>query len=240
MSTTTTRATQPRTDRRSKSGSAEDQPEASSSKRLMVPPPKLRRRPALIAAGVAAVAVGALISVWAYTSANTAQSVIGVRETITRGEVIERDDLVALNIAVDPALHPIPAADAEQVIGQRAALDIAAGGLVTREQVTDEMLPPAGSSVVGVSVGPAMLPANQVSVGDQVRVVETPGTQPAPLSADGEQPELQAVEATVVGLHTDPAGNTIVNLVVPARDAAEVASWSAASRAAIVVDSTEQ
>lgn len=238
MSTTTTRARQARADH--PKSSSDEGPAEASSKQPIAPPPKLRRRPALIAAGVAAVAVGALISVWAYTSASTAQSVIGVRETITRGEVIEREDLVALNIAVDPALRPIPATDAEQVIGKRASLDIAAGGVLTSEQVTDEVLPPAGSSVVGVSVGPAMLPANQVSVGDQVRVVETPGSQAAPPSGEGEGPPLQAVEATVVGLHSDQAGNTIVNLVVPAQDAAEVASWSAASRAAIVVDSTEQ
>lgn len=220
-------------------GGADEPPDAL--KGTVVTPPKLRRRPMLVAAGVAAVSLGALLSVWAYTSTSDTQSVIAVRDTINRGELIEEQDLMAVNITVDPALRPITAADARsQVIGKRAALDLAAGGVVTSEQITDEMLPPAGFSVVGVSVGPAMLPANQVEMGDQVRVIETPGAQAPTLPGEGEDPTLQTVEATVVGLHTDPTGNTIVNLLVPAQDAPEVASWSAASQAAIVVDSTEQ
>lgn len=218
-------------------GGADDPPD---TRKAVVTPPKLRRRPILVAAGVAAVSVGALLSVWAYTSTSDTQSVIAVRDTINRGELIEEADLMAVNVAVDPALRPIAASDADQLIGKRAALDLAAGGLVTSEQVTDALLPPADQSIVGVSLASAMLPAAQVKMGDSIRVVETPGPQAA-ATADEEAAPLRTVDGTVVGIHTDAAsGNTIVNLLVPAQDAPEVASWSAASRAAIVVDSTEQ
>lgn len=225
--------------RRGKAGA--DEPPRGDSKSTPVTPPKLRRRPILVAAGVAAVSVGALLSVWAFTSSSDAQSVIAVRDTITRGELIQEQDLMAVSITVDPALRPIAAADASSlVIGKRAALDMAAGGVVTSDQVTDTLLPPAGESIVGVSLAAAMLPANQVNVGDVVRVVETPGPQ-AQAATDEQAPTLQTVEGTVVGVYTDAAaGNTIVNLLVPDEDAPEVASWSAAARAAVVVDSTEQ
>lgn len=208
-----------------------------------VTPPKLRRRPIMVASGVAAVSVGALLSVWAYTAASEAQSVIAARDTITRGELIQEEDLMAVSITVDPALRPIAASDASSlVIGKRAALDIAAGGVVTSEQVTDTLMPPAGESIVGVSLAAAMLPANQVDVGDEVRVVETPGPQAQVVTEEqAHSSSLTTVTATVVGVHTDAAaGTTIINLLVPEGDAPEVASWSAAARAAIVVDSTEQ
>ena len=43
----------------------------------IAPPPKLRRRPLLVAASVAAVCLGALLAVWAYTSTSTAREVVG-------------------------------------------------------------------------------------------------------------------------------------------------------------------
>lgn len=206
-----------------------------------VTPPKLRRRPIMVAAGIAAVSLGALLSVWAYTSSSDTQSVIAVRETINRGELIEEKDLMAVNVSLDPALRPVAAADASsQVIGKRAALDLAAGGVVTSEQVTDTLLPPADQSIVGVSLSPAMLPANQVKMGDVIRVVEVPGPQAAS-SAEEDSGPVRTVDGTVVGIHTDAAGgNTVVNILVPAQDAPEVATWSAGARAALVVDSTEQ
>lgn len=241
MSTETLPAPDIDSKKRGKKGA--DGPARDESKRPQVAPPKLRRRPVMVAAGVAAVSVGALLSVWAYTAASDAQSVVAARDTITRGEVIQEEDLMAVNITVDPALRPISAADASNVvIGKRAALDIAAGGVVTSEQVTDALMPPAGESIVGVSLAAAMLPANQVAVGDDVRVVETPGPQAQVVTEEqASASSLKTVAATVVGVHTDAAGGTtIINLLVPEEDAPQVASWSAAARAAVVVDSTEQ
>lgn len=64
----------------------------------LAPPPRLRRRPALVAASVAAVCVGALLAVWAYSSLSTAQSVLAVRTTVHRGELITRDELVTVQV----------------------------------------------------------------------------------------------------------------------------------------------
>ena len=134
----------------------------------LAPPPRLRRRPALVAASVAAVCVGALLAVWAYSSLSTAQSVLAVRTTVHRGEVITRDELVAVQVGVDPALRPVSTGQLEQVVGRRAALDLPAGALLTGEAVTDAVVPAAGLSVVGVALTAAQMPSTPLTAGDQV------------------------------------------------------------------------
>ena len=197
------------------------------------PPPKLRRRPVLIAASVAAISLGALASMWAYQSTSDAQSVLAVRQTIERGDVITADDLMTVNISVDPALKPLSADQASSVVGKHAALDMSAGGVVTQDQVTEQALPAKGSSVVGIALTPGMLPANQIRVGDKVRVVVTPGQQ-------GEMPTGQpdSIEAVVVGVAKDETtGNAIVNVQVPNNEGPMLAARAATGKVALVLDS---
>lgn len=199
------------------------------------PPPKLRRRPVLIAASVAAICLGALASLWAYQSNSDSRSVLAVRHTVERGGVITADDLMTVNISVDPALKPLSGNDASSVVGKHAALDMAAGGVVTQDQVTDQALPTKGSSVVGVALTPGMLPADQIRVGDKIRVVVTPGQQ-GEISAG----EPDATDAVVVGVAKDETtGNAIVNVQVPSTDGPKLAARAATGKVAIVLDSQE-
>ena len=110
----------------------------------MAPPPKLRRRPILVAASIAAVCVGGLLGAFAWTATSNTHSVVAVRAAVERGAVIGREDLMTVQVGLDPALTPVPAAQVETLVGQRAAVDMAAGTLVTREQVTTAVLPPPG------------------------------------------------------------------------------------------------
>ncbi|HQA14982.1 MAG TPA: SAF domain-containing protein [Ornithinibacter sp.] len=229
MSTTT-----PATDsRRQQRKNPTDGEPTSAPGEQFAPPPKLRRRPVLIAASVAAICLGALASMWAYQSTSDAQSVLAVRQTIERGDVITADDLMTVNISVDPALKPLSADQASSVVGKHAALDMSAGGVVTQDQVTEQALPAKGSSVVGIALTPGMLPANQIRVGDKVRVVVTPGQQ-------GEMPTGQpdSIEAVVVGVAKDETtGNAIVNVQVPNNEGPMLAARAATGKVAIVLDS---
>ncbi len=231
MTTTTPDSEATRTNRsarsRSNTASAVDAPEQ------IAPPPKARRRPALIALSVVLVVVGGLASVFAFQSMSNAQQVLTVRETVHRGEVIEADDLMTLQIGVDPALRAVPAGQRDTVVGKRAALDISAGGVITSEQLTDEPVPGEGQSLVGVSVTAAQLPSGQVRVGDRVRVVAAAGEAGATTSTSSAE-----VAAVVMGVSTDQVtGNTVVNVQVAHDDAGAVAAQAAAGTAAIVVDS---
>lgn len=229
MSTTT-----PATDfRRQQRKNPTDGEPTSAPGEQFAPPPKLRRRPVLIAASVAAICLGALASMWAYQSTSDAQSVLAVRQTIERGDVITADDLMTVNISVDPALKPLSADQASSVVGKHAALDMSAGGVVTQDQVTEQALPAKGSSVVGIALTPGMLPANQIRVGDKVRVVVTPGQQ-------GEMPTGQpdSIEAVVVGVAKDETtGNAIVNVQVPNNEGPMLAARAATGKVALVLDS---
>jgi hypothetical protein len=205
---------------------------------MLAQPPKLRRRPALIAASVAAVTIGALLSLWAYDSTANTHDVLAVRHSVARGQVITAEDLVVVKIGVDPALDPLPAAAAQDVVGKRAALDMPAGGVVIASQVTDQPVPSTGNSVVGVALAPGMVPVDQLRVGDLVRVVTTAGEQPDSTAADAAP---QTVRAQVVGLSVDAtSGNTIVNVEVPYDQAPVLAAVAASGKAAVVLDAAGQ
>lgn len=200
------------------------------------PPPKLRRRPLLVAGSVVAVCAGGLVSAYAYTSTSNAGEVLAVTSTVHRGEVIERADVTTVRVGVDPALHPVAADQLDRVVGQRAATDLAAGGLVTEDAVAATVVPGRDMSVVGVGLAPALLPGEPLQAGDRVRVVATPGDQ-----GDVRSGEQRTIAATVVAVHADSdTGQRLVSVQVPFDDAAELAARAATGKVALVLDSRER
>lgn len=203
---------------------------------VAAPPPKLRRRPALVAAAIVAICLGALLAGWAWTATTSTQEVLVARHTIERGAVIEADDIVRVQLSADPALQPIAASQLDQVVGQRAALDIAEGGMLTPGSFTSDVVPGDEQSVVGLALTPAQAPGLDLQYGDKVRVVATP--------AQGEDPPAGAPltnEATVVGVHVSTeTGQTVVDLLVPKADAAVLATRIATGSIALILDSRER
>ena len=206
---------------------------AGESGTTFTPPPKLRRRPSLIAGGVVAVCLGALLAAWAWTSTTSTEEVLAARDTIHRGEVISADDIERVRISGDPALQPLPASAFEDVVGQRAALDIAAGGLLTAESTTSGALPPPGQSVVGIALTPAQVPALPLHGGDQVRIIVTPGE-----NGDTSTSSPPFTTAVVVDtLLDETTGNTVVDVLVPYAEAGVLAARAATGNVALVLDS---
>ena len=202
----------------------------------LVPPPKLRRRPALIAGAVAAICLGALLAGWAWAATTSTQEVLVARATIERGSVIEAEDLARVRISADPALSPVAASAFDGLVGQRAALDIAEGGLITAGSTTTQVLPADGMSVVGVALSPAQSPGLDLQTGDRVRMVVTP-------IPGGEQVSGPAAfnDAEVVGVSVDAeTGVTVVDLLVPYADATVLAARVATGNVALVLDSRER
>lgn len=199
----------------------------------VAPPPKLRRRPALIAAAVAAICLGALLGTWAWTTTTNTQEVLAARHTIPRGTVISADDLERVRINADPALAPLSASSYDEIVGERAALDISEGTLLTEESTAVDVLPPAGMSVVGVALTPAQGPGVPLQSGDRVRVVVTPAE-----GSDAPAGSPSFSEAEVVGTKLDEAtGQLVVDLLVPHADASIVAARVATGNVALVLDS---
>src|SRR5699024_9719055 len=117
-------------------------------------------------------------------------------------------------VGVDPALQVIPGDQMAQFVGQRAALDLATGSLLTRAAVTEQVIPADGQSVVGLALTPALMPGEPLRVGDNVRVVITAGAQGDP-SALEQEPLAQAEVVGVVSPGMDGAGaTTVVSVLV--------------------------
>lgn len=196
-------------------------------------PPRLRRRWSLVAVSVMLAALGATVAVVALQAVSTTAPVVAAAATIERGTVIERSDLTVVQVGVDPALSPVPAAELESLVGMRAAFDTPAGGLLTRASVTEEVLPGEGSSVVGVPLPDARLPGEPLRVGDTVRVVPTAGGDPQAVLPE-------PFSARVVGLYPDEeTASTVVSVLVPFADAPVIAALVAEDRVALVLDSRE-
>ncbi|PWN04383.1 MULTISPECIES: SAF domain-containing protein [Nocardioides] len=202
------------------------------------PRPRLRRRrrPWVFALCAALVAAGALGTAFAFTSVNDTQDVLVVSRDVKRGEAIEAGDLAVVRVSVDPALTPVAGSQKAELEGSRAAVDLWAGTLLTKEAVTDSLVPGEGESLVGISLTPGQMPSEQLYSGDVVRIVTTPGDQ-------GEVTEKDpvTVEAVVVGVsRVEETGETVVDVSVPEADAADLAARAATGRVALVLDARER
>lgn len=208
-------------------------PPPSSAEPPLPPPPKLRRRPALIAAAVVAICLGAILGGWAWTATTNTHEVLAARADIERGSIIEATDLVRVRVNSDPALKPVGAGSLDSVVGQRAAVDIAAGSLVTPSAYSDSVVPAEDLSVVGVALTSSQAPGMELQSGDRVRVVATPAE-----GSDAPAGVPSFSEAQVVGVRlSDDTGQLVVDLLVPHAEAATLAAQVATGNVAIVLDS---
>lgn len=200
-------------------------------------PPKLRRRPVMALAGVGLVVLGALAAVWVYLSSTDAVSVVAVRETVMRGETITAGDLMTVQVTPDPALQVVPAAELDSYVGQRAARDLSAGSLLTPDAAAAAVVPAEGQSVVGLALTPELMPGEPLQIGDRVRVIATPGQSGDPAAFDAADTVFPAEVVGVSG--SVETGKTVVSVLVPESEAAQIAQWASAGRVAVVLDSRE-
>lgn len=202
--------------------------------RTLARPPKVRRRPLLLVGTIAAVLVGGLGTAWVFMTSAASTEVVAIRAAVQRGKVIDREDLVVMKVGLDPSLDVVPASQIDQVSGQRAATDLAAGGLLARSSVTDQVVPRAGEAMVGVTLAPSMLPGEPLLAGDRVLIVETPGLQGEVVTAP------VVLEATVSQVTVLETGDFKVDVLVPAEKAAELAARNGTGRLALVLEARER
>lgn len=202
----------------------------------VIAPAKTRRRSGVLAAGVALVAVGALGAAYLTQVVGDTVQVVAVARDVQPGEVIERADLTVADVSTDATLRPVSASRLSDIVGQRAAVTLTAGSLLTDAAVTEKVLPAAGQSLVGVALQPAQLPAEPLVAGDRIRIVDTPASQ-------GEPPAStpQTIPGVVVSeAAPDDSGQTIVNVTVPSDRAADLAARVATGRIALILDTRER
>lgn len=225
--------------RRTRDGAVASVPRPSGPARSVAAPSvaaspvKSRRRPALAALGVVLVVTGGVGAAWLVSDAGGTVSVLAVAHDVPRGHVLEPEDLVTARTIPDAALQVVPSDHLGDLIGQRAAVSLPAGSLLTPSSTTSAVVPGEGQSVVGISLSTAQMPATTLLTGDRVRIVSTPPTQAEP---PGEAPDT--VQGEVVDVAApDQAGSTTVDVLVPSLEAADLAARAATGRVALVLGS---
>jgi hypothetical protein len=138
-------------------------------------------------------------------------------------------------VAGDPSITTISADRADEVIGMRAARDLTAGSLLVDAAITEETIPAAGDTLVGIPLMPGQLPAQQPRPGDTVRIVGTPRQQEEVSEANPGP----VVDATVVAVSRDEvSGQFVVDVTVPTAQSATLAALVATGRVALVIAGT--
>lgn len=207
---------------------------------LRLAPAATRRRPALVALAVLLVVVGALGATSAVSRAGHRLPILVLARDVPEGATVTASDLTTVDVAAS-GLASLPASAAGSVVGQRAALPLLAGTVLTRSALTvgPALLP--GQEVVGLALRAGQLPAEGLSVGDQVSVILTaaPGQSAAPSGTGGAgAPGSVLVPDAVVYATAAPgsAASVVVSLVVPATLAGPLAAAGVAGEVALVLE----
>lgn len=191
--------------------------------------PRLRRSLLIFVLG-ALLATAGLAGGWVMWLSKSDTEVVAAALDVERGRVITAEDLVTVRVSLDPSLRTVPGAELQDLIGQRAAADLTAGTLVSPDQVTDDVLPAVGMSVVSVPIPSGLVPTVPIRAGDTLRLVQIP-------AAGGDiTGEGMTVTAELVAIsYGDPT--TVVDVLVPADKASSVAELAGTGRVALVLDS---
>ncbi|MBB1510961.1 SAF domain-containing protein [Tessaracoccus sp. MC1756] len=211
---------------------------------------RTRRRPALAVGAVLLILLGAAGGAWIYLTGRDNVEVVVARVAIARGEVMVADQLTTVHMPPNEQLRYIPATELPDLVGQRAAHDVAAGSLIGPDAATPAMVPGTGRTVVGLSLPPGAEPAIPLQVGDRVRVVLTEpayacaaGTAASPVDAEGPAPQCSVdviIPGTVVATARDEASGQVgVSVEVGQDDAPKAAAGAALGRVALVLDSRD-
>ncbi len=177
--------------------------------------------------------IGALGGAVVVARAGDRVDVLAVARDVPVGQKVTAQDMKVVSFADDPGLSPIPAGQRSSVVGQRAAVALHPGELLTRSQLSARGGLGDTEQVVGVELKRGFVPRDELRPGDKVAAVVLPAQGADTGSTGSEAPET--VEATVKSVGTpDSTGALVVNLVVAPADGPLLATKAAAKQIALV------
>lgn len=195
---------------------------------------RMQRSPLRIALAILCIVLAALGAAWGATKYRNTTDVVSVRQSVSRGEIIKREDLQSASITLDPAVHTIPKSQLESLVGKRAASDLPSGALVTPDSVSSDSFPPKGGSVVGIYLSNGQLPQTTLRAGATVRLVATPKSQDD-LPANSAQPSTFTATVVQVRQQSDSTHSSL-DVLVSSNQATQVAALAATQRLAVILD----
>jgi hypothetical protein len=210
MSSTTDARTRARSDGPPPPQSSPQSLSPQPAVRERLPLPTRERKPALAALAVLLILLGAAISAVLVLRSGDRVGVLALRDGVTAGEEISREKLAETQVAVSDQLPVIPTSELESVLGTRAASDLPARTILTRDMITQESMPPPGSVVVSLSLPPGRIPGGVLEPGDLAVAIlaPPPGAQlPEGLTVEGS---IITSDARVFTLRNDDVSGTLV------------------------------
>jgi hypothetical protein len=196
--------------------------------------PRRRMRRGWMAFGVLAIVLSALGSATLFRALGPSGEYLAVARDVPAGAQVTRADLIEVRLPGAPGLAPVPAREADRVLGMYATVPLAAGTLVSLSQLTDERVPGPGEQLVAVPLARDQVPGRTLRPGDPVLLVATTGGQAAGGRGD-EPPRTFAGRVHDVQDGGARGGTLVVSVLVAERDGASVASLAAAGRVAVVL-----
>ena len=191
-----------------------------------------RRNPKWIALGIVALCLGGLLSYVIYSRVATETTVVAVANTVYRGELIDRDDLTTITLQGSALAQAVPARELDNLVGKRAAFDLAEGSVVVSSAVTAEAVPAVGRAVVGLKLAMGRVPTSLLVPSSELRLVALP-----PEAGGSDKLTGDAFVARVIDQAPGADGATILlNVDVAAAQAPTIALLAAQDRIAVVRD----
>jgi hypothetical protein len=208
-----------------------------------VAPPRVsarRRRPGVIALSLALIAAGgAGVAVLVLQVGHRTQVVTVVRD-VQVGQVLTERDLGRASVALDPTVKAVRADDLDEVVGQRAAVELRPGSLLAPSQVTRDSLVRPGEQVVPIGLKPEQVPASALVPGQKVRLVHVPAQDAADTGrTPGVAPQTLAGRVVKASQAAPGTGVVVVDVATAANDGPTVAAWVSAGTLRLVLTSPD-
>jgi hypothetical protein len=193
--------------------------------------PAPRRRPLVFLLGLALVALGGTAGYYAVSQQGDRTAVLALARTVPYGQQITAADLVVAHITADPALAPVPAGDANTVIGHPAATTLYAGQVLVSSDVVTGTVVPRGSDVVFVPIPNDRINSAGLSVEQAVTLVYAPTSAADANTGAGADTGGAAAPTSVNGVILSVAppttdGTIVIAVIVPSGQASTVATWA--------------
>lgn len=194
-----------------------------------------RRSVPHLVVGVVLVTSCAAGGVWWSALAGERVPALALARPVALGTVLAAGDLREVRVAVDGPVDVVPVRDASSVLGQRLAVSLPAGVLLSRRALGTPSGPPAGRAVAALALAPGQAPSD-LGPGTTVLVVLTadPNTGSAGAAAV-PMGGWRGLVTNITDVTSGPSGQgRVVSVELGVDDARHVAA-APAGRVSLVV-----
>jgi hypothetical protein len=186
-----------------------------------------RRNLRWMAVGVLAVCLGGLGAALLYGNLSNAHTVLVVKRTVYRDQVITAADLGATSAVPALGVETLSSDQLDTVVGRTALSDLVEGSLLSPRSYGEPVVE-AGSVRIGLRLAPGRLPSAAMPPGTEVLLV--------PVGRDGAEPPVGASVTARIATAAAvlPDGASIVDVSVPAAEGERVVRLAANEQLALV------